>query len=76
MNDGETSSRRQGVGRLHAIKEKGHRTLCRMVKQNRSQTVAQLTAKYNAGPMIAGQVSQSIYLLQCIIGTRSFAAEF
>ncbi|GFV80666.1 HTH_Tnp_Tc3_2 domain-containing protein [Trichonephila clavipes] len=45
INDGETSSRRHGVGRLHAIKEKGHRILSRMVKQNRSQTVAQLTAQ-------------------------------
>ncbi|GFU57286.1 HTH_Tnp_Tc3_2 domain-containing protein [Trichonephila clavipes] len=49
-NDGETSSRRHGVRRLHAIKEKGHRRLSRMVKQNRSKTVAQLTAQYNAGP--------------------------
>ncbi|GFT02692.1 transposable element Tcb1 transposase [Trichonephila clavipes] len=45
MNDSETSSRRHGVGRLHAIKEKGHRRLSRMVKQNRSQTVAQLTVQ-------------------------------
>ncbi|GFT39380.1 transposable element Tcb1 transposase [Trichonephila clavipes] len=50
MNDGETSSRRHGGERLHAIKEKGHRRLFRMVKQNRSQTVAQLTAQHNAGP--------------------------
>ncbi|GFU71879.1 transposable element Tcb1 transposase [Trichonephila clavipes] len=50
MNDGETSSRRHGVGRLHAIKEKGHRRLSRMVKQNWSQAVAQLTAQYDAGP--------------------------
>ncbi|GFU73884.1 transposable element Tcb1 transposase [Trichonephila clavipes] len=50
MNDGETSSRRHGVGRLHAIKEKSHWRLSRMVKQNRSQTVAQLTAQYNARP--------------------------
>ncbi|GFX90900.1 transposase domain containing protein [Trichonephila clavipes] len=49
MNDGETSSRRHGVGRLHAIKEKCHRRLSRMVKQNRSQTVTQLTAQCNAG---------------------------
>ncbi|GFV66143.1 transposase domain containing protein [Trichonephila clavipes] len=48
MNDGEASSRRHGVGRLHAIKEKRHWRLSRMVKQNRSQTVAQLTAQYNA----------------------------
>ncbi|GFU60120.1 transposable element Tc1 transposase [Trichonephila clavipes] len=50
MNDGETSSRRHGVGRLHATKEKSHWRLSRMVKQNRSQTVAQLTAQYNARP--------------------------
>ncbi|GFU71651.1 transposable element Tcb1 transposase [Trichonephila clavipes] len=40
MNDGETSSRRHGVGHPHAIKEKSHRRLSRMVKQNRSETVA------------------------------------
>ncbi|GFW70851.1 transposable element Tcb1 transposase [Trichonephila clavipes] len=48
MNDGETSSRRHQ--RLHAIKGKGHWRRSRMFKQNRSQTVAQLTAQYNAGP--------------------------
>ncbi|GFU47177.1 transposable element Tcb1 transposase [Trichonephila clavipes] len=50
MNDGETSSRRHGVGRPHAIKEKGRRRLSYMAEQNRSQTVGQLTAQYNAGP--------------------------
>ncbi|GFW54944.1 transposase domain containing protein [Trichonephila clavipes] len=50
MNDGETSSRRHGVGRPHAIKEKGRRRLSCMLEQNRSQTVAQLTAQYNVGP--------------------------
>ncbi|GFV15374.1 transposable element Tcb1 transposase [Trichonephila clavipes] len=45
MNDGETSSRRHGVGRPHAIKEKGRRRLSCMAEQNRSQT-----AQYNAGP--------------------------
>ncbi|GFW14196.1 transposase domain containing protein [Trichonephila clavipes] len=50
MNDGETSSIRHGFGRLHAIKEKGHRRLSRMLKQNRSQAVAHLTAQYNARP--------------------------
>ncbi|GFY08185.1 transposable element Tcb1 transposase [Trichonephila clavipes] len=50
MNDGETSSRRHGVGRPHAIKEKDRRRLSCMAKQNRSRTVAQLTAQYNAGP--------------------------
>ncbi|GBN60746.1 hypothetical protein AVEN_37926-1 [Araneus ventricosus] len=50
INDGDTSSRRQGVGRPRFIKEKGHRRLSRLVKQNRRQTVVQLTAQYNAGP--------------------------
>ncbi|GBN73675.1 hypothetical protein AVEN_226642-1 [Araneus ventricosus] len=49
INDGDTSSRRQGVGRPRVIKEKGRRRLFRFVKQNRRQTVAQLTAQYNAG---------------------------
>ncbi|GBM06598.1 hypothetical protein AVEN_220036-1 [Araneus ventricosus] len=46
-NDGYISSRRQGVDRPRIIKEKG---LSRLVKENRRQTVAQLTAQYNAGP--------------------------
>ncbi|GBN55214.1 hypothetical protein AVEN_246141-1 [Araneus ventricosus] len=50
INDGDTSSRRQGVGRPRVIKEKRRRRLSRLVKQNRRQTVAQLTAQYNAGP--------------------------
>ncbi|GBM41240.1 hypothetical protein AVEN_180537-1 [Araneus ventricosus] len=50
INDGDTSSRCQGVGRPRVIKEKGCRRLSRLVKQNRCQTVAQLTAQYNAGP--------------------------
>ncbi|GBM94043.1 hypothetical protein AVEN_124545-1 [Araneus ventricosus] len=50
INDGDTSSRRQGVGRPRVIKEKGRRRLSRLVKQNWRQTVAQLTAQYNAGP--------------------------
>ncbi|GFU77823.1 transposable element Tcb1 transposase [Trichonephila clavipes] len=50
MNDSETSSRRHGVGRPHAIKEKGRRRLSCMTVQNRSQTVAPLTAQYNARP--------------------------
>ncbi|GBN01620.1 hypothetical protein AVEN_228816-1 [Araneus ventricosus] len=49
INDGGTSSRRQGVGRPRVIKEKGSRRLPHLVKQNRRQTVAQLTAQYNAG---------------------------
>ncbi|GFX09604.1 HTH_Tnp_Tc3_2 domain-containing protein [Trichonephila clavipes] len=44
MNDHETSSRRHGVGRPPTIKEKSRLRLSCMVKQNRSQTVAQLTA--------------------------------
>ncbi|GBN97167.1 hypothetical protein AVEN_132297-1 [Araneus ventricosus] len=50
INDGDTSSRRQGVGRPRVIKEKGRRRLSRLVKQNRRQTVVQLTVQYNAGP--------------------------
>ncbi|GBN23389.1 Transposable element Tc1 transposase [Araneus ventricosus] len=50
INDGDTSSRRQGVGRPSVIKEKGRWRLSLLVKQNRRQTVAQLTAQYNAGP--------------------------
>ncbi|GBN09991.1 hypothetical protein AVEN_269279-1 [Araneus ventricosus] len=50
INDGATNSRRQGVGRPHVIKEKGRRRLSRLLKQNRRQTVPQLTAQYNAGP--------------------------
>ncbi|PRD31574.1 UNVERIFIED_CONTAM: hypothetical protein NCL1_23150 [Trichonephila clavipes] len=50
MNDSETRSRRHGVGRTHAIKEKGRQRLSCMAEQNRSQTLAQLTAQYNAGP--------------------------
>ncbi|GBM86404.1 hypothetical protein AVEN_247443-1 [Araneus ventricosus] len=50
INEGDTSSRRQGVDRTRVTKEKGRRRLSRWVKQNRRQTVAQLTAQYNAGP--------------------------
>ncbi|GBN76236.1 Transposable element Tc1 transposase [Araneus ventricosus] len=50
INDGDTSSRRQDVGRPCVIKEKERWRLSRLVKQNRRQTVAQLTAQYNAGP--------------------------
>ncbi|GBO10926.1 hypothetical protein AVEN_240179-1 [Araneus ventricosus] len=50
INDGDTSSKRQGVGHPRVIKEKGRRRLSRLVKQNRRQTVGQLTAQYNAGP--------------------------
>ncbi|GFW36166.1 transposase domain containing protein [Trichonephila clavipes] len=37
------------IWRPHAIKEKRRRTLSCMAEQNRSHTVAQLTAQYNAG---------------------------
>ncbi|GBO09270.1 Transposable element Tc1 transposase [Araneus ventricosus] len=50
INYDDTSSRRQGVGRLRVIKGKGRRRLSLLVKQNRRQTVAQLTAQYNARP--------------------------
>ncbi|GBL81473.1 hypothetical protein AVEN_143739-1 [Araneus ventricosus] len=50
INVGDTSSRLQSVGRPLVIKEKGRRRLSRLVKQNWLQTVAQLTAQYNAGP--------------------------
>ncbi|GBL74836.1 hypothetical protein AVEN_243685-1 [Araneus ventricosus] len=50
INDGDTSSRRQGVGRPRVIKEKGRRRLSRLVKQNWRQTVAHLTAQYNPDP--------------------------
>ncbi|GBM47051.1 hypothetical protein AVEN_68371-1 [Araneus ventricosus] len=44
-NDGDASSKRPGVGRPRVIKQKGLRRLSRLVKQNRRQPVAQLTAK-------------------------------
>ncbi|GFX25255.1 transposable element Tcb1 transposase [Trichonephila clavipes] len=50
MNDDETSSRGHGVGLPHAIKEEGRRRLSCMAELNRRQTVAQLSAQYNAGP--------------------------
>ncbi|GBM45917.1 hypothetical protein AVEN_211977-1 [Araneus ventricosus] len=50
INDGDTSSRRQGFGRPRVVKEKGCRRLSRLVKQNRRQTLAHLIAQYNAGP--------------------------
>ncbi|GBM98748.1 hypothetical protein AVEN_108076-1 [Araneus ventricosus] len=58
INDGDTSSRRQGVGPSRVIKEKGRRRLSRLVKQNRRQTVTQPTAQYNAGP--SASVSEHI----------------
>ena len=49
MDDDENSSRRQDVERLRVIKQKRRQRLSRIVKQNWHQTVAQLTAQYNAG---------------------------
>ena len=42
--------KRHGIGRPHVIKEKDRRRLFRLAKQNRRQTVAQLTEYYNAEP--------------------------
>ncbi|GBM89147.1 hypothetical protein AVEN_140467-1 [Araneus ventricosus] len=50
INNGDISRGRQGVSRPRFIKGKGRRRLSRLVKQNRRQTVAQLTAQYNAAP--------------------------
>ena len=50
MNDCETSFRRHDAWHPHVTKEKDHRILSHLVMQNLSQTVAQLTAQYNAGP--------------------------
>ncbi|GBN05507.1 Transposable element Tc1 transposase [Araneus ventricosus] len=49
INDGNSSSRRQGVCRPRITKEKGRQRLSRLVKQNQRQTMAQLIAQYNAG---------------------------
>ncbi|GFX70506.1 uncharacterized protein TNCV_4474401 [Trichonephila clavipes] len=40
VNDGETSSRRHDVGCLHAIKEKSHRRLSRMVKMSEKKELS------------------------------------
>ncbi|GBN42102.1 hypothetical protein AVEN_209180-1 [Araneus ventricosus] len=48
INDGDTSSRHQGFGRPRVIKEKGRQRLSSLIKQNLRQTVALLTAQYNA----------------------------
>ncbi|GBN96089.1 hypothetical protein AVEN_139060-1 [Araneus ventricosus] len=61
INDGDTSSRRQGVGRPRVIKEKGRRRLSRWAKQN--QTVAQLTAQYNAGPKASVSVQRTLLFM-------------
>ena len=50
INNGETCSRRYSVGYPHVIKGKDHRRFPCLVKQNSSQTVAQLAAKCNAKP--------------------------
>ena len=66
MNDGETSTRRHGVGRQDVIKEKGHRRLFRLVKQSRGQKVVQPTAQYDAGPSI----NESELTFWAIVGYR------
>ncbi|GFT57936.1 uncharacterized protein TNCV_2768441 [Trichonephila clavipes] len=48
IHDGETSNRCQAVGHPCVIKEKGRQRLSHLVKQNRHQTVAQLTVNLNA----------------------------
>ncbi|GBN77435.1 hypothetical protein AVEN_146606-1 [Araneus ventricosus] len=66
INDGDTSSRRQGVGRPGVIKEKGRRRLSRLVKQNWRQTVVQLTAQYNAGPSASvSELSGHCWICDC-----------
>ncbi|GBN30951.1 hypothetical protein AVEN_1752-1 [Araneus ventricosus] len=63
INDGDTSSRCQGVGRPHVIKEKGRRRLSRLVKKNRRQTMASSSTNYaysgpgniETGPWISGR---------------------
>ncbi|GBO35762.1 hypothetical protein AVEN_198357-1 [Araneus ventricosus] len=50
INDGDTTSRLQCVGRPRVIKEKGRRRLSRLVTQNWRQIAAELTAQYNADP--------------------------
>ncbi|XP_035221350.1 uncharacterized protein LOC118194247 [Stegodyphus dumicola] len=67
---GEISSRRQGDGHLHIIKEKERQRLSRLVQQSRRQTAAQLTAQYNAVP----STSVSEHIVQRILfdmGLRS-----
>ncbi|KFM59714.1 hypothetical protein X975_05891, partial [Stegodyphus mimosarum] len=50
ISDSETGSRHQSIGCQCVIKEKGQWRLSCLVQQNQHQRVAQLTAKYNAGP--------------------------
>ncbi|XP_054713452.1 uncharacterized protein LOC129222915 [Uloborus diversus] len=52
----KTNSRRKNVGRPLVIKDTGRWKLGRLVKQNRRQTVDQLTDQYNAGA--SGSVSE------------------
>ncbi|GBN88432.1 hypothetical protein AVEN_145276-1 [Araneus ventricosus] len=63
INDGDSSSSRQGVGRPRVIKEKVRRRLSRLVKQNRRQTMAQLTAQYNAGPKASVSVQRTLFFM-------------
>ena len=48
-NQGETTSKRRGVGRPPLITDVGRRRLGRQVKQDRRRTVAELTSDFNAG---------------------------
>ncbi|GFX01089.1 transposable element Tc1 transposase [Trichonephila clavipes] len=50
INDGETRSRYLAVRSPRLLKANGRRRLSHLVKQNRRQTVAELTAQYNTGP--------------------------
>ncbi|GBO39516.1 hypothetical protein AVEN_44454-1 [Araneus ventricosus] len=72
INDGDTSSRRQGVGRPRVIKEKGCRRLSCLVKQNRRQTVAQLTAQYSAGPSASVSENTVAAVLKAKGGATSY----
>ncbi|GBN23094.1 hypothetical protein AVEN_69295-1 [Araneus ventricosus] len=67
INDGDTNSRRQGVGRPRVIKEKGRRRLSRLVKQNRRQRVAQLTTQYNETEEMGYSGNRWIILVKRVI---------
>ncbi|GBO11183.1 hypothetical protein AVEN_23733-1 [Araneus ventricosus] len=62
INDGDTSRRRQGVGCPRVIKEKGRQRLSRFVKQNRRQTVAQLTDQYSPNASVSVHTVQRTLL--------------
>ncbi|GBM06321.1 hypothetical protein AVEN_121367-1 [Araneus ventricosus] len=65
INDGGTSSGRQGVGRPRVIKEKGRRSQSSLIKQNWRQTVAHLTAQYNAQVFRNTQFSGHCWIWDC-----------